>query len=757
MKRYVYLILILKYLDTLYRYSKPNIKTKHMINTRLRTLLWYLSITIAGTITTKAQIGIGTTAPNAALDVTSTTDGLLIPRVALTITTAATPLTTPTTSEMVYNTATVADVTPGYYYWDGTKWVRLLSTIASNWSSTGNSGTTAGTNFIGTTDAIDFVTKTNNTEKTRVTSAGNVGIGTTTPAAKLDIAAGVTTTNSLVNATGSFNDFLQFNVQNTSTGTRAQSGYSATADNGTATTGFAWMGINNSTFNYPTAYNIGGANDVTYVGSGQDLHIANANNTKSIILSTGKATTPFFDERMRIINNGNVGIGTATPAAKLDVAAGTTTVNSAVNATGSINDFLQFNIQNTSTGTRAQSGYSATADNGTATTGFAWMGINNSTFNFPTAYNVGGANDVTYVASGQDMYIANANNTKSIIFSTGIATTPFFSERMRVRSDGSVGINNTGAATEKLKVTHTGSGNDAINAVNNDSNVGKGNAVWATNANATGTSIIASSGATPPNVLPTLGAGLSGSHVDGYGVYANTGNGDPNNSAHNGHAAGGFLLDNDNSVASSGSSAFAKLAGKDNASPDGVLGAQNILYGGYFQGGVSGTSYSYAGIKYNHNASGGGGTNYKVIGNGTASTLIPDDNNTMRVMFCPEAPEVLFEDYGVATLSNGEAYITLDKILAASMKIDNNHPLKVFIQLEGDCNGVYVTEKSANGFRVKELNQGNSNVSFSWHIVGSRADSKDASGRVNSEFENLRLPIGPSMLKPDVLLTKDLK
>lgn len=126
-------------------------------------------------------------------------------------------------------------------------------------------------------------------------------------------------------------------------------------------------------------------------------------------------------------------------------------------------------------------------------------------------------------------------------------------------------------------------------------------------------------------------------------------------------------------------------------------------------------------------------------------------------MFCPQAPEVLFEDYGVATLSNGEAYITLDKILAASMKIDNNHPLKVFIQLEGDCNGVYVTEKSANGFRVKELNQGNSNVSFSWHIVGSRADSKDASGRVNSEFENLRLPIGPSMFKTGCVINERLK
>ena len=58
---------------------------------------------------------------------------------------------------------------------------------ANGWSKTGNSGTTAGTNFVGTTDAIDFVTKTNNTEKMRVTSSGNVGIGTNAPGSALDV------------------------------------------------------------------------------------------------------------------------------------------------------------------------------------------------------------------------------------------------------------------------------------------------------------------------------------------------------------------------------------------------------------------------------------------------------------------------------------------------------------------------------------------------------------------------------------------
>lgn len=597
-----------------------------MKNFTLKSVLLTLLLSILTQVTCNAQVGIGTTNPSGALDITSSVEGLLIPRVALSATNVATVLT-PMVSELVYNTFTSAlgpnQVAPGYYYWNGTIWVPISTGSLSAWSQIGNAGTNATTNFIGTTDAVDFVTRTNNTEKVRVTSSGNMGIGV------------------------------------------------------------------------------------------------------------------------------------SNPVAKLDVAAGTTLVNSVVNGTGNINDFLQYNIQNTSTGVRAQSGYSATADNGTATTGFAWIGINNSTFNFPTAYNVGGANDVSYVGSGQDMYIANANNTRSIIFSTGRATTPFFNERMRIRSDGSVGINSPGAATEKIKVVHSGAGNDAINAVNNDDNIGKGNAVWATNGNATGTSIIASSGATPPNILPNIGAGISGSHIDGYGVYANTGNGDPNTAAHNGHAAGGFLLDNDNNVTTLGSSAFAKLAGKDNVSPNGILSVQNVLYGGYFQAGVSSPSYSYTGIKYNHNASGGGGTDFKVIGNGVASTIIYDEKNIPRIMFCTEAPEVLFEDYGMAKLNNGEAYVSLDKVLTSSMKIDDKHPLKVFIQLEGDCNGVFVTDKSNVGFRVKELNNGKSNVSFSWHIVGSRADSKDEKGNVNSEFENLRLPIGPTKLKEEILLEKE--
>jgi hypothetical protein len=148
-----------------------------------------------------------------------------------------------------------------------------------------------------------------------------------------NLTAGTMTNTTGVDLTGSINDFFQYNVKNTSTGTQAQSGYAATADNGTNTSGFAWMGINNSTFNYPTAYNIGVANDVAYIGSGQDMHIANANNSKSIIFSTGTASTPYFSEKMRITNSGNIGIGTASPTSTLEVN-GTTKLGGATTIAG---------------------------------------------------------------------------------------------------------------------------------------------------------------------------------------------------------------------------------------------------------------------------------------------------------------------------------------------------------------------------------------------------------------------------------------
>ncbi len=120
----------------------------------------------------KAQVTIGSNvAPNtnALLDLKnqsdeSSTKGLLLPRVGLKAINDTYPMTTPLSAGMVvYNTATAGtspnNVIPGYYYYDGQKWVRISG---DDWHLTGNAGTTATTNFLGTTDNVDLVFKRNN-------------------------------------------------------------------------------------------------------------------------------------------------------------------------------------------------------------------------------------------------------------------------------------------------------------------------------------------------------------------------------------------------------------------------------------------------------------------------------------------------------------------------------------------------------------------------------------------------------------------
>lgn len=112
-----------------------------------------------------------------------------------------------------------------------------------------------------------------------------------------------------------------------------------------------------------------------------------------------------------------------------------------------------------------------------------------------------------------------------------------------------------------------------------------------------------------------------------------------------------------------------------------------------------------------------------VIANGTKTASVGTEWGN-QLLYCQESPEVWFEDIGGGTLVNGECHIELDSIFLQVTVIDEDHPMRVFIQMEGECEDVYVL-KGETGFTVKEKNGGNSNTSFSYRIVAKRVNFQD--------------------------------
>gem|GEM_PF-1546175 len=251
-----------------------------------------------------AQVAINTTGANpdvsAGLDISYTNKGLLIPRVALTATTDATTIATPATSTLVYNLGTGGLAPAGYYYNAGTtvlpNWVRFLNSKEA-WLLAGNAGTTAGTDFLGTTDAQDLVIKTNNINRIVVKqSAVNypiVGIGTMFPVTNLDGTAGVLHLHD--GGTGNPVQLI-LGTHSTTAGVKIGSLYfAATQATNDRRTG--------SIESYLTAYSGGNC-------TGDLRFLTNNNNT--------------YSEKMRVMGNGNVGINTTAPATRLQVVGKTT-------------------------------------------------------------------------------------------------------------------------------------------------------------------------------------------------------------------------------------------------------------------------------------------------------------------------------------------------------------------------------------------------------------------------------------------------
>lgn len=147
--------------------------------------LLFIALLLSSTIFVNAQLKVGdnptSIQKSSILELESTRQGLLLPRLA--DTTAINALTPPD-GMIIYLNADNSLRLRSNGSW---KKIADLSEASSNWSLNGNTGTDSTLNFIGTVDGKPLVMKTNNTERLRINSNGNVGIGTATPTAKLNV------------------------------------------------------------------------------------------------------------------------------------------------------------------------------------------------------------------------------------------------------------------------------------------------------------------------------------------------------------------------------------------------------------------------------------------------------------------------------------------------------------------------------------------------------------------------------------------
>jgi hypothetical protein len=104
---------------------------------------------------------------------------------------------------------------------------------------------------------------------------------------------------------------------------------------------------------------------------------------------------------------------------------------------------------------------------------------------------------------------------------------------------------------------------------------------------------------------------------------------------------------------------------------------------------------------------------------GTKSAVVPVDGGSRKVaLYAVEAPENWFEDLGSAQLSNGSARVDLEPTFAQTVNTDLDY--HVFLTPNGDCKGLYVSQKSPTSFEVHELGGGTSSVAFDYRIIAKR-------------------------------------
>lgn len=733
------------------------------------------------------------------LELESSTAGFVPPRVALTNVLSPSPLPAGLLiGTMVYSTAAPTGGSgPGIYLWNGSRWNALIETTKA-WLLQGNAGTVPGTDFLGTSDNQPLQFRQNNvqagyvgattnrvtafgrgaannngafnltafgTEALQVNSSGtantaigdwamnlnltgsnNVAVGSqalrrslgsaNTAIGAFSMQANMTNGNNT--AVGSYSMFANTGTENAAFGTASMQGNTSGSYNaafGTAALSAANTGNHNTSIGYLAGSTNTSGFQNTYIGAlakgGNNLQNATAlgynaiaDNSNSLILGQAGADAP------------DIGIGLSNPSYPFHFYS--EKQNGSVIAMFQDNNLTHGNlilgsvISTNGTNGAQTNLFRAEGLGVSGNTGHKMVGFDSYIVRPFGGFNTGFNAQVSGGDANTGMEIlvtGNGNNTGlKAEMQTNVAATAIIGDNTTAASNGQ-GSGVTGSTRQAY-----GAGGDFRNY--NTAGVG----VFGL-GNGLVTSPVPATGSGGLFVGTEAGAYLRATNQSGTGLLASVHNYTPETYFLG--AAGAFTGYN---------AAIWGIA--KNGSGTGIVASGNNLNGfslgagggGAFTGlanGISVFTYNPGEAVYTSTPGGvtrvnyhDGTTQYKIMGVGTVSTVVKDLHNKPVIMAAPEAPEILFEDFGAGTLVNGFAHIDLDPVYAKNVTINDKHPLRVFIQLEGDCNGVFVTGKTASGFDVKERAGGTSNTPFQWHVVCNRADERlnDGSTSQNADF-----------------------
>jgi hypothetical protein len=106
--------------------------------------------------------------------------------------------------------------------------------------------------------------------------------------------------------------------------------------------------------------------------------------------------------------------------------------------------------------------------------------------------------------------------------------------------------------------------------------------------------------------------------------------------------------------------------------------------------------------------------------NGKITGVAAADGGARKVsLYAMQSPENWFEDFGSGVLTNGAMTVPLDPTFASTVNTAIDY--HVFLTPNGDCKGLYVSQKTPTSFEVRELNGGTSSIAFDYRIVAKRA------------------------------------